>query len=118
MLKKLKENWKLLLVFILGLLITIYPIISNYYYTIKNNNKIEAFDEATNEISKEEIDKRIDLARAYNETLDPSRLADPYTKRQERGLENYARMIEVKEQIGYIEIPKISQKNPGLCRYI
>lgn len=99
-------------IFILGLLIAVYPIISNYYYTIKNNNRIEVFEEAKTELSQEEIDKRIDLAKAYNETLDPSRLADPYTEREKEGVANYARMLELKEQIGFINIPKIEQKIP------
>ena len=100
MLRKIKKNWKIMGIFILGLLIAVYPIISNYYYTIKNNNRIEVFEEAKTELSQEEIDKRIDLAKAYNETLDPSRLADPYTEREKEGVANYARMLELKEQIG------------------
>ena len=98
--------------FVVGLMIAIYPIISNRYYTIKNNNRVEVFEKAAEEISQEEIDKRIDLAKAYNETLDPSRLADPYTEREKEGVANYARMLEVKEQIGFIDIPKIDQKIP------
>lgn len=98
--------------FVVGFAIAIYPIISNRYYTIKNNNRVEVFEKAAKEISQEEIDKRIDLAEAYNETLDPSRLADPYTEREKEGVANYARMLEVKEQIGFIDIPKIDQKIP------
>lgn len=98
--------------FVVGLMIAVYPIISNRYYTIKNNNRVEVFEKAAEEISQEEIDKRIDLAKAYNETLDPSRLADPYTEREKEGVANYARMLEVKEQIGFIDIPKIDQKIP------
>lgn len=112
MLRKIKKNWKIIGMFILGLLITIYPIISNRYYTIKNNNRIEVYEQAVSELSQEEIDRRIDLAKAYNETLDPSRLADPYTEREKKGVANYARMLEVKEQIGFIDVPKINQKIP------
>lgn len=98
--------------FVVGFLIAIYPIVSNRYYTIKNNNHIEVFEKAAEGIPQEEIDKRIDLAEAYNETLDPSRLADPYTEREKEGVANYARMLEVKEQIGFIDIPRIDQKIP------
>lgn len=112
MLRKIKKNWKIIAMFVVGFAIAIYPIISNRYYTIKNNNRVEVFEKAAEEISQEEIDKRIDLAKAYNETLDPSRLADPYTEREKEGVANYARMLEVKEQIGFIDIPKIDQKIP------
>lgn len=110
--EKIKKNWKIILIFILGLLISTYPIISNYYYTIDNNNQIEEFNEAVAEMPSKEVLERIELAKAYNDTLDPSRLADPYTEREKKGVENYARMLEVREKIGYIDIPKIGQQIP------
>ena len=110
--EKIKKNWKIILIFILGLLIATYPIISNYYYTIDNNNQIAEFNEAVAEMPNKEVLERIELAKAYNETLDPSRLADPYTEREKKGVENYARMLEVREKIGYVDIPKIGQQIP------
>ena len=110
--EKFKKNWKIILIFILGLLIATYPIISNYYYTIDNNNQIAEFNEAVAEMPSKEVLERIELAKAYNETLDPSRLADPYTEREKKGVENYARMLEVREKIGYVDIPKIGQQIP------
>ncbi|MDU5377419.1 class C sortase [Peptoniphilus lacydonensis] len=110
--EKIKKNWKIIVLFVIGLLIAIYPVISNYYYTVENNNKIKDFEEAVQKLPDEEVNERMDLAKAYNETLDPSRLADPYTEREKKGVENYARMIEVREKIGYIDIPKINQKIP------
>lgn len=110
--EKIKKNWKIIVLFVIGLLIAIYPVISNYYYTVENNNQIKDFEEAVQKLPDEEVNERMDLAKAYNETLDPSRLADPYTEREKKGVENYARMIEVREKIGYIDIPKINQKIP------
>lgn len=110
--EKIKKNWKIILIFILGLLIATYPIISNYYYTIDNNNQIAEFNEAVAEMPDKEVLERIELAKAYNDTLDPSRLADPYTEREKKGVENYARMLEVREKIGYVDIPKIGQQIP------
>lgn len=110
--EKIKKNWKIILIFILGLLIATYPIISNYYYTIDNNNQIAEFNEAVAEMPSKEVLERIELAKAYNDTLDPSRLADPYTEREKKGVENYARMLEVREKIGYVDVPKIGQQIP------
>ena len=112
MVEKFKKNWKIILIFILGLMIAIYPIISNYYYTVENNNQVKDFQEAVAEMPSKEVLERIDLAKAYNDTLDPSRLADPYTEREKKGVENYARMLEVREKIGYIDVPKINQQIP------
>ena len=110
--EKIKKNWKIILIFMLGLMIAIYPIISNYYYTVENNNQVKDFQEAVAEMPDKEVLERIDLAKAYNDTLDPSRLADPYTEREKKGVENYARMLEVREKIGYIDVPKINQQIP------
>lgn len=112
MVEKFKKNWKIILIFMLGLMIAIYPIISNYYYTVENNNQVKDFQEAVSEMPSKEVLERIDLAKAYNDTLDPSRLADPYTEREKKGVENYARMLEVREKIGYIDVPKINQQIP------
>lgn len=112
MVEKFKKNWKIILIFVLGLMIAIYPIISNYYYTVENNNQVKDFQEAVSEMPSKEVLERIDLAKAYNDTLDPSRLADPYTEREKKGVENYARMLEVREKIGYIDVPKIGQQIP------
>ena len=112
MVEKFKKNWKIILVLVLGLMIAIYPIISNYYYTVENNNQVKDFQEAVSQMPDKEVLERIDLAKAYNDTLDPSRLADPYTEREKKGVENYARMLEVREKIGYIDEPKINQQIP------
>ena len=112
MVEKFKKNWKIILIFVLGLMIAIYPFISNYYYTVENNNQVKDFQEAVSEMPDKEVLERIDLAKAYNDTLDPSRLADPYTEREKQGVENYARMLEVREKIGYIDVPKINQQIP------
>lgn len=112
MVAKFKKNWKIILIFVLGLFIAMYPIISNYYYTVENNNEIKDFNEAVSEMPSKEVLERIELAKAYNDTLDPSRLADPYTEREKKGVENYARMLEVREKIGFIDVPKINQQIP------
>lgn len=112
MVAKFKKNWKIILIFVLGLMIAMYPIISNYYYTVENNNEIKDFNEAVSEMPSKEVLERIELAKAYNDTLDPSRLADPYTEREKKGVENYARMLEVREKIGFIDVPKINQQIP------
>lgn len=54
----------------------------------------------------------MDLARAYNRTLDPARLADPFTQKEKEGRAEYARMLEINEMLGHVEIPKIGQDLP------
>lgn len=109
---KLKEKIKFGLIFLVGLLIFSYPMISQKFYEIKADEEIIEFVKQTKEINEEEINKRMELARAYNETLDPSRLSDPYSKKEEEARAYYAHMLEVNEMIGHVEIPRINQDLP------
>lgn len=98
--------------FFLGFLILVYPLFSQYYYSINSNHIVNEFDEKSSKIKNEELENRLSLARAYNSTLDPSKIADPYTENEKKGIAEYARMLEVKEMIGYVKIPKIDENLP------
>ena len=110
---KLKENLKYVLIFLVGLAVAMYPLISRLYYRIEANSAVHDFDTTAQKIDKKEIDRRIRLAQIYNKTLDPSKLADPYSEKEKKNaISEYARMLEVKEKIGHVEIPKINQDLP------
>lgn len=108
----LKDKIKFGIVFLIGLLIFSYPMISQKFYEIKAEDEIIEFVKQSKEIDKKEVSRRMELARVYNETLDPSKLADPYSKRVKEAKAYYAHMLEVNEMIGHIEIPKINQDIP------
>lgn len=107
-----RRVWPLVVLFITGFVIMMYPIISNYYYRIEANNQILEFTENAKRLDNNEILHRIELAEAYNSVLDPSRLSDPYTEKEKEGIAEYARMLEVKEKLGFVEIPKIDTNLP------
>lgn len=107
-----KKIWPLVILFIAGFVIMMYPLVSNYYYRIEANNQILEFTENAKSLDQNEILRRIELAEAYNSTLDPSKLADPYTEKEKEGIAEYARMLEVKEKLGFVEIPKIDTNLP------
>lgn len=109
---KFKKNLPFILLFLLGMLIFAYPLISQKYYEIESGNEVVEFKKQTETINQEEVAKRMDLARAYNATLDPSRLADPFTDKEKAGRAEYARMLEVHEMMGHVEIPRIGQDLP------
>lgn len=108
----LKDKLKFGIIFLVGLLIFSYPMISQKFYEIKADDEIIEFVKQSKEIDEAEINKRMELARAYNETLDPSKLADPYSKKTKEARAYYAHMLEVNEMIGHVEIPKINQDLP------
>lgn len=100
------------LIFLIGLLIALYPFISQQYYKINSNNDIKDYEKAIEELDITEIEQKLKLARDYNKTLDPSRIADPFSDEEKKARVEYARMLEVQEKLGYVEIPKINQKLP------
>lgn len=106
------KRWPFILLFTVGFLIMIYPVISNMYYRVDQINEIGDFNAAVSRLNRDEVFRRIELARAYNSTLDPSKIADPYTDLEREGVAEYARMLEVKEKLGYVEIPKIDVNIP------
>lgn len=104
------QKYRYILIFAIGLLIMSYPFLSDLYYRVQQADIIAKFDQKRQEIEPKNIKERMDLAKAYNQTLDPSRLSDPYTDLEKQGVAEYARMLEINEQIGYVEIPSIDVK--------
>lgn len=91
----------------------LYPAINRIYYRIDSGNQVDTFKSGTEELSTEEIKRRIELAHAFNESLSGEIADDPYSrKKQEEGRKEYARMLEVAEMIGHVEIPRIDQDLP------
>ncbi|OLR65783.1 class C sortase [Peptoniphilus porci] len=111
--KKKKSNKLFIFIFILGLGILSYPLVSNWYYRIEANNQVADFKEARDLLSQEEIDRRLRLAKIYNDDLGNVVPKDPYSDEEKhRALENYAQMLELRTKIGTIEIPSIDVDLP------
>lgn len=111
--KKKKSNKLFIFIFILGLGILSYPLISNWYYRIEANNQVADFKEARDLLSQEEIDRRLRLAKIYNDNLGNVTPKDPYSEEEKhKALENYAQMLELRSKIGTIEVPSIDVDLP------
>lgn len=111
--KKKRRVWPLLLLFIIGLSIFSYPFLSDYYYRVEFTNEIASFGQGISELEAAEIKERIELAQAYNNVLNNKITNDPFdTEQLTAGIKEYARMLEVREKIGFIEIPAIDVELP------
>lgn len=111
--KKKKNPFILLLIFLVGLAVAMYPLVSRYYYRIESNEVIKEFDETVSQMDKAELEERWRLAQAFNATLKPSEILDPFTEQEKKkGVSEYANMLKVHERIGYVEIPAIDQEIP------
>lgn len=82
--KKKKHPLILLLIFLVGFAVAIYPLVSRYYYRIESNEVIKEFDETVSQMDKAELEERWRLAQAFNATLKPSEILDPFTEQEKR----------------------------------
>lgn len=111
--KKKKSNKLFIFIFILGLAIMTYPMISNWYYRIESNNQVADYKEARDLLSDEEIQRRLRLAKIYNDNLGNVTPKDPYSEEEKhKAIENYAQMLELRTKIGVITIPSIDVELP------
>ena len=111
--KKKKSNKLFIFIFILGFGILSYPMISNWYYRIESNNQVADYKEARDLLSDEEIQRRMRLAKIYNDNLGNVTPKDPYSEEEKhKAIENYAQMLELRTKIGVIVIPSIDVDLP------
>ena len=108
-------NFLIFLLIVGGIVLIAYPFVTQYLYRNKAINEINIFKKEARLLGEEEINRRMLLAQGYNEALQQGvvKSDDPYiNKRREEGVKEYARMLEVAEKIGSIQIPKIGQDIP------
>lgn len=108
--KKLKTIFAILM-FATGVGIAAYPIISNILYERNATQVVESYDDAVEEMDKEEIDAAKEAARKYNEQLKSAIVQDENGEGNQAG-ESYVDLSGVGESIGYITIPKIDLELP------
>ena len=107
---KKKKIWKV--VFVIGFLVMMYPLVSRLHYKQVAKEQVSDFEKKARALKAAEIEKRMTLAKAYNATLDPSRLTDPYSETEKAGVKAYARMLEVGELLGHVDVPAIGEDLP------
>lgn len=111
--KKRASTFLLIAIFLMGLLVLMYPIISRLYYNVESSYEIDDFDNEAAKLDDAEVKRRINLARAFNDSLVNHIDKDPYTDEQKaEGRKEYARMLEINERMGHVEIPKINVDIP------
>ena len=111
--KKKRSQLPFILIFIVGFLILLYPQVSRLYYRVQADQQVRNFDDEKKKLDDEEIKKRIELAKGYNDKLNNVITEDPYEKeKQEEGVKNYAKMLELHEKIGHVQVPVIDVDIP------
>ena len=104
----------IVLIFILGLSIAFYPLISDQWNKYRANKLIANYDNVVKEIKPDEIKKKIDDARKYNETLIGWVVPDAFSVRNGVKDKEYESLLNINNDgiIGSVEIPSIDVNIP------
>jgi len=104
----------LAIIFLIGLAIFLYPIISNAINARSQSYVVEKYKEDTHNISNEDLEKIKADARKYNEILKGgAAIADPFSDGTPQVIgSGYTDLLDVGETMGYLEIPKINVNLP------
>ena len=103
------------IIFILALLLTLYPVISNLYNQRHQSLIHTAYEEVIQQADTQELERIRELAIAYNETLAPGAVEGTYSDEALREASaDYDSQLDPSGNgiMGYIEIPKISVNLP------
>lgn len=100
----------LILVFLVGLGILLYPSVSNWWNSRVQSRAIVNYDAVVSNMSREDYDAEFEKADAYNQAL--SKLSSPLMNYDQ--IEGYEDILNVSGTgiMGYIEIPRINVKLP------
>ena len=96
----------LILILIVGLSLLLYPSVSDYWNSMHASQAVANYAEKVKDLSREQYDKMLQEAKAYNKTLAQSGGGYTLSKQQEAAYES---ILDVTGTgiMGYIEIPTI-----------
>ena len=104
-----------ILAFLLALLITLYPVISNYVHERYASEIHTAYEEIIQQADNSALLEAKKLAIAYNETITPGTAGEAYSQAALMDAsEDYESQLNIAGDgtMGYVEIPKISVNLP------
>ena len=100
-------------IIIIGLLIMIYPFLSQFYYMAKENGEAILFENNIKKIPNKEIESTVKTYKLYNESLIGNTYDNIREKKNiEKAVDKYKKIALEHEKIGYLSIPKINQNLP------
>lgn len=101
-------------IFLLGLSIFLYPVVSNWFATRTHYSEVSTYDEAVKRLEQEEIDRKETEARKYNKKVQNTTqtFSDPFREKDSEHKSSTVDMLNIGEVMGYIEIPKIDVNLP------
>ncbi len=109
--KKNLSTILLVLVFLIGLSLLLYPTVSDYWNSFRQSRAIVSYEESVSKLDNNTYEKILKDAREYNKALSKTgtRLA-----LSDKEIEEYEQLLNVTDKgiMGYVEIPVINCKLP------
>lgn len=108
------KRWLLgTILFVLGLGVFLYPLVSNYINNRVYETKITNYEKQVNNLPKEDISKKFKAMEAYNESLKgPTfHMEDPFTNNEKKNT-TLVNFIKEDDIVGTVVIPKIKEELP------
>ena len=103
----------LILIFITGLGILLYPIISNLLMNIFQTTAIQEYNYTVEQMEQDRMEEILSEARVYNEQFKNTIVVDPFSQEAESSVNSeYNEILNIDGTMGYIEIPKIDVNLP------
>ena len=111
--KRKISNILIILLFIVGISILVYPTVSNQWNTYRQNKLINTYKQEIKELAPEDFSKAWAEARKYNETIRENSLyADIYVYEEDYDIKEteYWKILNLAGDgvMGYVSIPKIN----------
>lgn len=103
----------LILIFITGLGILLYPTISNLLMNIFQTTAIQQYNYTVEQMQQDKIEEILSEAIVYNEQFKNTIVVDPFSQEAESSVNSeYNEILNIDGTMGYIEIPKINVNLP------
>lgn len=101
-------------IFLIGLSILLYPVVSSTWNQYLANRLMNNYDEEIAKIEPEDLKNALEVAKAYNESLLPKEVPDAFSIRENLFDVEYESLLNMTGDglMGYIEIPVIRVKSP------
>lgn len=107
------KKWLVGILFLIGLGLLMYPIISGILASMQEEKVIAVYENNLDKYTEEEVEKELALAKEYNASISGEHIKDPFI--QDSGMvlpDNYSQILDFNGVMGSIEIPKIKVNLP------
>lgn len=112
----MKKTFITLTVFLIGLGVLSYPVISDWYNTGKHYGIVSEYDEEIEKLDRERLEAEREKVQEFNQSIDPESapLTDPFSESGggEEVHGGYYDVLNIGEAMGYVEIDKIDVRLP------